>query len=128
MVNYKDINLKYLKNKMIKSWIIILLFYFILIFYILFLFIYIKELIVQNNQLKKEISILQAIKKKSDFINSIDLKSDNSITKFVNNKLSFNDKRYIPKNLISFIDTWIIKPEWFLKIKKDSTFLIIRNE
>jgi LAS superfamily LD-carboxypeptidase LdcB/pimeloyl-ACP methyl ester carboxylesterase len=38
---------------------------------------------------------------------SADLESDNSITKFVNSSVPFNDKAYIPDNLVSFSSEFI---------------------
>jgi hypothetical protein len=49
-----------------------------------------------NKFLKQE---LEEKNKKIDFINNLDLKTDNSITKFVNSTVSFNNKSYIPENL-----------------------------
>jgi hypothetical protein len=49
-----------------------------------------------NKSLKQ---VLEDKNKELDFINNLDLKTDASITKFVNSKVSFNNKKYIPDNL-----------------------------
>ncbi|MGB2111323.1 MAG: hypothetical protein ACPHY8_05900, partial [Patescibacteria group bacterium] len=36
-----------------------------------------------------------------------DLESDDSITKFVNSKVSFNDKSYVPSNLVKFSSQYV---------------------
>ena len=51
------------------------------------------------------------IKKKKDFIiyiNNLDLKTDNSLTKFVNNKIPFDDVSYIPEDLVSVSWKYIV--------------------
>gem|GEM_PF-5125157 len=35
------------------------------------------------------------------FLSTIDFKSDDSLTTFVTSNISFNDKTYIPKNLVN---------------------------
>lgn len=42
-----------------------------------------------------------------------DLESDISITKFVNSDISFNDKTYIPDNLVSFSSDYIADGKWY---------------
>ena len=55
------------------------------------------------------------IKKKKDFIvyiNTLDLKTDNSLTKFVNNKVSFDELWYVPEDLVSVAWEYIVDGKW----------------
>ncbi len=54
-------------------------------------------------------------------LNSIDMQSDNSLQKFVNNKISFNDLSYIPEDLekISEYD-FLIDMKWNGTLKKNT--------
>jgi len=49
----------------------------------------------------------------------IDLEKDDSIQKFVNNKVSFNDVKYIPKDLVELKWEFIIDLKWYWKIRKE---------
>ena len=66
-----------------------------------------------NEEWKKQ---LEKINKNKDFINNLDLQSDNSITKFVNSKVSFNDKKYIPKNLEKLWSEFVFDNKWWRQI------------
>ncbi len=66
-----------------------------------------------NEEWKKQ---LEKINKNKDFINNLDLESDNSITKFVNSKVSFNDKKYIPKNLEKIWSEFVFDNKWWRQI------------
>lgn len=50
-----------------------------------------------------------------------DLYTDNSITKFVNSKVSFNDKAYIPENLVSLSSDYIYDAKWWSQLIKKET-------
>jgi len=50
----------------------------------------------------------------------IDLEKDNSIQKFVNNKVSFNDVKYIPKDLVELKWEFIIDLKWYWKMRKEA--------
>jgi hypothetical protein len=68
---------------------------------------------IENIKIKKEIENKKALEQKLkqekiDYIKNIDLKTDESITKFVSPEVSFNDKKYIPKDLVSFSGSYII--------------------
>ncbi len=59
---------------------------------------------------------LELIKSKLDFINNLDLETDSSITKFVNSKVSFNNKKYIPKNLEKLSSNYVYDSKWWRQI------------
>ena len=66
-----------------------------------------------TNYLKiKKNKILEEKKKKIDFINSLDLKTDSSVTKYINNKISFNEKDYIPNDLTLISSVYIFDLKW----------------
>ncbi len=77
-------------------------------FFLIWIFLYfnysfkkveIKKVIVNKEKITKNIK--KEEKKEKSIYEKFDLESDNSITKFVNNKISFTDKKYSPKNLKS---------------------------
>jgi len=75
-----------------------------------------KEEVEKNNKLEK---FLQEKKKKErEFINSLDLVIDSSITKYVDNKISFNKKDYIPNNLVDLKWEFLIDFKGNQKVKK----------
>lgn len=49
---------------------------------------------------------------------SADLESDDSITKFVNSSVPFNDKSYIPENLESFASDYVADGKGYGKLRK----------
>lgn len=49
---------------------------------------------------------------KQNYINSLDLETDSSITKFVNSSVSFKDKKYIPKNLVNIYSDYVHDTKW----------------
>jgi D-alanyl-D-alanine carboxypeptidase len=114
-----------LKKKTEKNfsiyWIIALI---ILIIYVLWIWYYlfdanrkIKTIYknIENNKMDTVYIAweIERIKKdKIDRIYSLDLDTDNSITKFVNSSVSFNNKKYIPENLIWFEGTNLIDTKW----------------
>jgi len=51
-----------------------------------------------------------------ELLNSVDFETDNSLTKFVNNKISFNKLDYVPQNLEKI---WT----WFINVSKWKQFL-----
>ena len=53
----------------------------------------------------------QSIKYNNIF--NADLESDDSITKFVNSKVSFNDKSYVPSNLVKFSSQYVADGKWY---------------
>ena len=50
-------------------------------------------------------------------LNSIDLETDNSIQKFVNNKIGFNDLNYVPLKLEKIDSEYIYDMKWNLKLR-----------
>jgi len=50
----------------------------------------------------------------------IDLKWDNSIQKFVNNKISFNDVKYIPKDLVELKWKFTLDLKWYWQMRKEA--------
>jgi len=81
-----------------------------------------EELDFNNNYLfidQSEKNILEQKNKKDEFIKNLDLETDSSITKFVNSKISFNDKWYIPENLVSISSEHIFDAKWWTqKLRK----------
>lgn len=61
----------------------------------------------------KEDIIVDTTMKKKEEEKIFDLYNDDSITKFVSNKVSFNDKKYIPKNL-TVIKSTFLNDNWKL--------------
>lgn len=49
---------------------------------------------------------------------SYDLKTDNSITKFVDNKVSYSNVEYIPENLVKLEWEFILDNKWNSKVRK----------
>ncbi len=75
-----------------------------------------QELKSDLQESRKEINIL----KKQLFLSNIDLLSDDSITKFVNNKIHFFDLSYTPKNLVPVSWDHIIDSKgWYIKVRKE---------
>ncbi len=56
---------------------------------------------------------LEEININKNFIKNLDLETDSSITKFVNSKISFNNKWYIPENLVSISSEYIFDAKWW---------------
>lgn len=85
----------------------------------------IKQKILLEKQEKQRIlrekkqAELKAKKEYENYIKNLDLESDDSITKFVNNKVSFNNIWYIPKNLVPVSWKHIIDGKWwYIKVRK----------
>lgn len=66
---------------------------------------------IQEKKVIKKISTLDKLKK-------LDFQTDNSITKYIDNKISYNNKKYIPKNLVNLKWDFIIDTKWNQKIRK----------
>lgn len=73
----------------------------------------IEEIKENNIKLEEEIQKKEQERKKQEFLNSLDLYSDNSLHKFVNSSISFNNKWYIPKNLVSVSWKYVYDPRWW---------------
>lgn len=67
-----------------------------------------------ENQENKTLQIF----KKGSFLKTLDLKWDNSITKYVSNKVSFNDLKYIPNDLETLTWEYLIDSKWNSKLRK----------
>lgn len=77
----------------------------------------IKENKIQNELIKNKLLKIEAEKrKKIDFINNLDLKTDNSLTKFVNSSVSFNNKAYVPKNLEKIWSDYVYDSKWWRQV------------
>ncbi len=73
-----------------------------------------KKAILIQKQIKKQ----QQLKYKN-FLNNIDLFTDSSIYKFVNNKVHFNKLDYVPENLVEVSAKHIIDWKWwYIKVRK----------
>ena len=72
-----------------------------------------------QNQIRLEQEKLRKRKELQDYLNSLDLETDSSITKFVNNKIHFNNLSYIPENLVSVWSKHVIDWKWgYIKVRK----------
>jgi hypothetical protein len=68
-----------------------------------------------NGKLEQQINILNSQNKKKwereshlyNTIYTLDLESDSSLTKFVNDKVSFNVKSYVPDMLVGFASSYV---------------------
>ena len=77
----------------------------------------IKENKLQTEVIKNKLLKIEAEKKgKIDFINNLDLKIDDSITKFINSKVSFNDKSYIPSDLVNISSKYVYDSKWWRQV------------
>ncbi len=79
-----------------------------------YLFIWAKE----KEILEKKEEILKSYRKLKKFIKNIDLKTDNSLQKFVSAKVSFNDKAYVPDDLEKIESEYIYDSKWWQKMRK----------
>ena len=116
-----------MKRKTLKL-LLIIIFIFNLI--ILFIFYKINKIIKYNsvkiieNENKIEILLKEKnekfniINKKKDFLDGIDFITDDSLTKFVNNKISFEMKSYIPEDLVSIKSEYIYDTKWNWKLRE----------
>jgi len=80
------------------------------------------DLKIKEEEQEKIILELQKLQeeKKNIYLKNIDLDSDDSLTKFVNNKIHFKDLWYIPKNLVEVSWKYIIDwKNWYIKVKKE---------
>lgn len=72
----------------------------------------------------KTIDINELIKKEDEKfiqkINSYDLKTDDSLTKFVNNKISFDNLKYIPNDLQLINGEYIIDTKWVWQLRQEA--------
>ena len=68
----------------------------------------IKELFIDKNKIEE-------LKEKNN-LKSYNLKNDDSLTKFVNNKISFNEPDYIPNNLENISSDYIFDIKWNWKL------------
>lgn len=73
---------------------------------------------IDTKQLERE---LERIKRsKLDKIYNLDLNTDESITKFVNSKVSFNNKWYIPKELVSIKSDYVFDTKGNQILRKEA--------
>jgi len=111
-------------------------FYIFIIFLLIFTFVWFCyfyfqienkdfELEIKNKLQQKKIDEIkklnEKIKKEKQFLNSIDFKTDSSLNKFVSAKVPFNDKTYIPENLVNISGKYIIDWKWWWqKLRKEA--------
>lgn len=81
-----------------------------------------------NGKLEQQINILNSQNKKKwereshlyNTIYTLDLESDSSLTKFVNDKVSFNVKSYVPDMLVGFASSYVTDGKWgYSKVRKE---------
>lgn len=114
-------------EKLIKNILNLILFFIILvILFFCYKFIEIKFELQSKLKIEKLNDVIsnknKEIKelKKELFLSKIDLLSDNSITKFVNNKVSFFDLWYVPEDLVSVSGEYIVDSKnWYIKVRKE---------
>lgn len=131
MINKEKINDFCIKNnKIIKLiiFIFLVIYFLVILFYSIFVFLDYKE---TKNQIDikesisllydKELKLLKEEQEKIEsdrlrqelFLKSLDLKTDNSLQTFVTSNISFNDKTYIPKNLVNISWAYIYDSKWW---------------
>lgn len=62
--------------------------------------------------------------KKIDLIKSLDFKTDNSLIKFVNNKISFNSLNYIPNDLKTIKWNYIFDIKWNSQLRQEANIAL----
>lgn len=110
-----------MKNKVLfqNSFIIYLIVF--LIWTLLINFSLTLHLFREYRIVEKQVELKYVYLKQENQNNYYDLKTDNSITKFVNNKVHFEDLSYIPNDLESI--SWmkyIIDAKWNWKLRKEA--------
>lgn len=129
-LNNSQKSFKFYKNKKDNKYYYLLL--FVLLIYILFIgsYIYIlnKEIKNINLNIKKQKEQNIELEKKlnsilnseeyilNNYIKNLDLETDSSITKFLHPKVSFNNKKYIPKNLEKLWSKYVYDSKWWRQI------------
>ena len=116
---------KKITSKCIIFLVVVILYLFFITYFLLstannlkILNIDIKNKEIENEFLKYE--LYRITKQKENYINSLDLYSDNSFTKFVNSSVSFTNKSYIPENLTWFKWTYITDTKWYWRLKEEA--------
>jgi len=110
----------------------------LLVFWLIYYYIYIQtnNSFYIENKLKNELvekklneikKINEKIKNEKKFLNSIDLKTDSSLNKFVSAKVSFIDKSYIPDNLVNISSDYIIDWKWWWQKLRDEAQQALNN-
>lgn len=61
-----------------------------------------------------ELELEQA--KKQFYLDNVDLETDSSVTKYVDPKVSYNNKAYIPKNLVPVKSEFIKDSKWYIQV------------
>ena len=77
----------------------------------------------ENQYLKSEIFKLQAEQLKLEEAKKAveyDFETDSSLQKFVTSNISFNEKSYIPSDLVSFSWTYIIDSKWNWELRSEA--------
>lgn len=64
---------------------------------------------------------IQKNKDRTLFLKTLDLKSDDSIQTFVTSNISFNDKSYVPKNLVNISWNYIFDAKWWTQKLRSET-------
>lgn len=67
----------------------------------------------EKKALEEQNYLLDKEEKEKLFLSTLDLKSDDSIQTFVTSNISFNDKTYIPKNLVNIRWNYIYDSKWW---------------
>ncbi len=139
----------YLKNeKLLKLIVFIFIsFYFFIISIISFLFFLdykdLENKIEKQNLIGKsydnELKILEEKQKKIElekmqeelFLKNLDFKSDDSLQTFVTSNISFNNKSYIPKNLVNIRWNYIYDSKWWtqkLRIEAKDALVLLSEQ
>lgn len=93
-----------------------------------------KQLIEENEKKKNEVLNSWSFKETKTWVleenlweniwkinNFWDFSSDNSLQKFVNSKVSFNDKKYVPQDLVKFSSEFIIDTKGNQTLRKEAS-------
>lgn len=119
-----------------QSWFIIIFLLFLVIAWILWKFLEIRfyekeelRLAELEYKLEKEKIIKKELeyRKMKEHISNLDLFSDTSLTKFVNNKVSFDELGYIPEELVWVASKHVIDWKWwYIKVRKELSENLIK--
>lgn len=126
--NYKKIIIKIFKRILIFIIICLSIFLIWMGFKYYIDFIEKKRIEIKNERIQKRLEYkkeqieIEKKKKKEAYLNYIkhlDLETDSSITKYVNNKINYNNEFYAPKNLVLVEWKHIIDSQlWIIKVRK----------
>lgn len=72
----------------------------------------------KKEELENENKNISKYIKEKNFLDLLDIKTDNSITKYVTSSVSFNNKKYIPNDLVSIDSDFLVDTKWNWKLRE----------